>query len=394
MAERLKKEYNLLKNEFHVKIEKLRKKREKLKEVQKSYFSRAKKYKIEKTKYIMKHRDAHKKPKVEEYFQKRQYYYREYKMNFREFKQLYEKINHQFEQRVLGWIKFDTQLKRDYAGIWEHAVCKLLGLNPDSPVLLGLPDREQLFADVLSKDMERLYRAGSNEFGNGVRGMSDQNLESSTVINAVKNESSPPDEEESDVKAEARRIRKKFELLYFNLDFVYLTNMNYFSCYFVDFEFNMLKVPKIKNPEEDPEKVLNFFELKKKTIGPKDIKLIEELILSLNDENQFLYEDDYYSTNRLIKRSPNHSHFQPKAVILQQTTQHQEAHPKTLRQEQHHQVRFLIFIPLPALPGNPNGLQPKRGRTGRRADHFVPARHFRQQPEKPQDHRADSAHAL
>jgi hypothetical protein len=117
----------------------------------------------------------------------------------------------------------------------------------------------------------------------------------------VKNESNPPEEQDGDRKKEARRIRKKFETLYFNLDFVYMTNMNYFSSYFVDFEFNSLKMPKIKNPEEDPDKILNFFMLKKDTIGNKDIKLIEELILSLNNENQFLYEDDYYSTNLLIK---------------------------------------------------------------------------------------------
>lgn len=80
-----------------------------------------------------------------------------------------------------------------------------------------------------------------------------------------------------------------------------MSNTNYFSLYFVDYEFNLLKISKIKNAEENPQKIFNFFKLKKKTIPPKDIKLIEELILSLNEENQFLYADDYYTPNLLIK---------------------------------------------------------------------------------------------
>lgn len=165
IAERLRKEYNVLKNEFHSKIDRLTKKREKLKEVQKSYFNRAKKYRNEKAKYIMKHRDAHKKPKIEEYYQKRQYYYREYQLNFREFKQLYEKSNYQFEQRVLGWIQFDTQLKKDYVLIWQTLLCKMLGIDPNTPILLGLPDVHELFEDVLSKDLETLENGKSGVYG-------------------------------------------------------------------------------------------------------------------------------------------------------------------------------------------------------------------------------------
>lgn len=127
-------------------------------------------------------------------------------------------------------------------------------------------------------------------------------IETSNVINAVRNESVLPDEEELDKKAEAKRIKDRFENLYFEIDLVFLTNLNYFSCYFVDYEFNMLKAPKVKNPEKDPEKVLNFFILKKSSVSSKDMKLIEELILSLNEENQFLYADDYYNPNSLIKR--------------------------------------------------------------------------------------------
>jgi hypothetical protein len=70
----------------------------------------------------------------------------------------------------------------------------------------------------------------------------------------------------------------------------------------VDYEFNMLKAPKIKNPENNPQRILNYFILKKASVSPKDMKLIEELVLSLNEENQFLYADDYYSPNTLIKR--------------------------------------------------------------------------------------------
>lgn len=193
-------------------------------------------------------------------------------------------------------------------------------------------------------------------------------LESSTVINTVKNESLPP--EDGDKKKEASRIRKKFELLYFNLDFVYLTNMNYFSCYFVDFEFNMLKMPKIKNPEEEPDKILNFFMIKKKSVGPKDIKLIEELILSLNDENQFLYEDDYYSTNRLIKSrsSSNRSDHNSQAIFLQQINEYKKKDPKIMRQKQCHQIRVLVLVFIFILQGNANELQSKRSGIDRRVD--------------------------
>jgi len=133
----------------------LQKKREKLKEVQKSYFNRAKKYQNEKMKYIQKHREAYKKPKLEEYYQKKQYYFKEYKMNFREFKQLYEKMNYRFEKRVLSWIKFDTELKKDYTLIWQDFVCKFLGINQDSPVLIGLPDIDEIFEDVLGNDLKK-----------------------------------------------------------------------------------------------------------------------------------------------------------------------------------------------------------------------------------------------
>jgi hypothetical protein len=161
ISDRLRKEYNLLKNEFHSKIDRLTKKREKLKEVQKTYFGKAKKHRGEKARFIMKHRDAYKKPKIEEYFQKREYYYRQYKMNFRDFKQLYEKSNYQFEQRVLGWIKFDTQLKKDYVKIWQNLMCKILGIDPNAPVLLGLPDIDELFDDVLVKDLETIENGKS-----------------------------------------------------------------------------------------------------------------------------------------------------------------------------------------------------------------------------------------
>ena len=129
-----------MKGEFASEIERLSKKRDKVKDSQKTYFNRAKKYRTEKMKYIQKHREAYKKPKIEEYFQKREFYYREYKSNFKEFKQLYEKMNYRFEQRVISWIKFDTDLKKDYISIWQNFVCKFLGINQDSPILIGLPD--------------------------------------------------------------------------------------------------------------------------------------------------------------------------------------------------------------------------------------------------------------
>ena len=252
-------------------------------------------------KYIQNHREAYKKPKLEEYYQKKEYYFREYKLNFREFKQLYEKMNFRFEQRVLSWIKFDTQLKKDYTSTWQDFICKLLGINQDSPVLIGLPDISELFGDVLVNDLEKLENGKSMVLSNS---LAQGGLETSTVINTVRNESTPIDDDQDDRKKEARRLKDRFESLYFELDLVFLTNMNYFSSYFVDYEFNMLKMPKLKDPEKHSDRVMNFFQMKKKSISPKDIKLIEELILSLNEENQFLYEDDYYSPNSLIKRKP------------------------------------------------------------------------------------------
>jgi hypothetical protein len=133
----------------------LQKKREKLKEIQKSYFNKAKKYQNEKMKYIQKHREAYKKPKLEEYYQKKQYKLKEYKLIFREFKQLYEKMNYRFEKRVLSWVKFDTELKKDYTLIWQDFVCKFLGINQDSPVLIGLPDIDEIFEDVLGNDLKK-----------------------------------------------------------------------------------------------------------------------------------------------------------------------------------------------------------------------------------------------
>jgi hypothetical protein len=156
IGDRLKKKYNVLKSEFKSEIDRLKKKREKLKEVQKTYFNRARRYQSEKMKYIQKHREAYKKPKLEEYYQKKEYYHREYKINFREFKQLYEKMNYRFEQRVLAWVKFDTNLKKDYTLIWQDFICKFLGINQDSPILIGLPDISEIFEDVLGNDLDKL----------------------------------------------------------------------------------------------------------------------------------------------------------------------------------------------------------------------------------------------
>jgi len=122
------------------------------------------------------------------------------------------------------------------------------------------------------------------------------------VINTVKNSVVLIDEQELDLKAEAERVKDRFEKIYFGLDLVFLTSLNYFSSYFVDYEFNMLRNPKIKKPENNPERIFNFFLIKKNSIDKKDMKLIEELILALNSENQFLYEDDYHTPNALIKR--------------------------------------------------------------------------------------------
>ena len=166
ISDRLRKQYNIMKNDFGSEIERLSKKRDKIKDVQKSYFNKAKKYRLEKMRYVQKHREAYKKPKIEEYFYKRESIFQKYKTNFREFKQLYEKMNYRFEQRVLAWIKFDTDLKKHYISIWQNFICKFLGINQDSPILIGLPDLSEIFEDVLLNDLQKLENGRPTMFSN------------------------------------------------------------------------------------------------------------------------------------------------------------------------------------------------------------------------------------
>lgn len=109
------------------------------------------------------------------------------------------------------------------------------------------------------------------------------------------------EEEEHNIEMEAKRINDRFESLYFNIKNVFMINQNYFSYYFIDYEFKILKSANTDRPEKNPNKIYNYFQIKRNQIDPEDVKLIEEILLSLNEENLFLYSDGYYSPNKLLK---------------------------------------------------------------------------------------------
>lgn len=57
----------------------------------------------------------------------------------------------------------------------------------------------------------------------------------------------------------------------------------------------------MERPEDSPHKLYNDFQLQKKSIPYKDIKLIEEIILSLNKKNEFFYSDGQYQPLKILK---------------------------------------------------------------------------------------------
>lgn len=96
------------------------------------------------------------------------------------------------------------------------------------------------------------------------------------------------------------KLRKNFELHYFEIEDVFLINLNSFSYYFIDYEFKTIKSANVERPEKQPEDIYNWLQIKKKQMTSKDVKLIEEVILSLNEENKFLYSDESSSINKLL----------------------------------------------------------------------------------------------
>lgn len=103
------------------------------------------------------------------------------------------------------------------------------------------------------------------------------------------------------LKTTAEKIKDEFEHLYFDVRIVFMSQLNNFSLYFIDYEFRSLKRLKSDDLEEQREKLVNNFQIERKRISSKDIKLIEEVLLSLSEENQFLYSDDIKSPSKFLK---------------------------------------------------------------------------------------------
>lgn len=156
IGDRLRKRYNELKTLFKDQIERLKHKKDLLKDVQRRYFKASTRYRREKNKFWDNHETAQSKRKVEEYFQRKEALLKNYKIIFREFKQMYEASNYKFETRMKDWLRFDSLLKKDYVKIWEKFSAKLLGIFMDSPIMLGLPDLEDIFEDVLPETLDKV----------------------------------------------------------------------------------------------------------------------------------------------------------------------------------------------------------------------------------------------
>lgn len=104
---------------------------------------------------------------------------------------------------------------------------------------------------------------------------------------------------------EALKIKNKFESHYFEIEDVFLDNLNSFNYYFIDYEFKTIKSANTERPEKQPEDIYNWLQIKKKQMESKDVKLIEEIILSLNEENKFLYSDEQKPINKLLQSKKN-----------------------------------------------------------------------------------------
>lgn len=121
-------------------------------------------------------------------------------------------------------------------------------------------------------------------------------MESSRVIKTFR-----PGEPNEDLRKEASKLQKNLESLYFDVKNVFLSKFNTFSLFFLDFEFKKLKKCSVERPEDHPNRIYNDFQLQKKTVPPKDLKLIEELLLSLNKKNEFFYSEGQYQPLKILK---------------------------------------------------------------------------------------------
>lgn len=112
------------------------------------------------------------------------------------------------------------------------------------------------------------------------------------MIKTIKTKEVEKNDEDRKKENEAMKIRKRFESNYFSIECIYLTNLNLFSYYFIDYEFKTIKSANTERPEKQPEDIYLWLQIKRKQMDFKDVKLIEEIILSLNEENKFLYLDE------------------------------------------------------------------------------------------------------
>ena len=116
------------------------------------------------------------------------------------------------------------------------------------------------------------------------------------MINAVR-----LGESYEELRKEAIQVQINIENLYFKVKHIFLSKFNTFSLFFLDFEFKKLKKSSVERPEESPHELYNDFQLQKKTIPSKDLRLIEEVVLSLNLKNQFFYSDGHYQPLKILK---------------------------------------------------------------------------------------------
>lgn len=165
-------------------------------------------------------------------------------------------------------------------------------------------------------------------------------------------------------------MQRNIEGLYFKVKHIFLSKFNTFSLFFLDFEFKKLKKSSVERPEESPLELYNDFQLQKKSIPGKDIKLIEEIVLSLNEKNSFFYSDGQYQPLKILKSKltrPSLEHNFP----LFQTAEHQEETSQNVQTTCFLQVRFPVHFPLPLLERLSLRVQPQRRPTSRGTRHLV-----------------------
>jgi len=160
------------------------------------------------------------------------------------------------------------------------------------------------------------------------------------VINAVR-----LGESYEDLRREAIVIQQNIERLYFKVNNIFLSKFNTFSLFFLDFEFKKLKKCSVERPEDSPHELYNDFQLQKKSIPTKDIKLVEEIVLSLNQKNEFFYSDGQYQPLKILKsrliRPSIEYHFS-----FFQSSKHKKKITKNGKETRILSIRFSVYFPL------------------------------------------------